>query len=88
MLAKDTVRLIVQFKDFQGNHIAPEDVSLKIYDINYQLLETITEGVVNDSQGKFYYDYVATDSDFIFEFSGFYFGKPVLAREKVQVKFY
>lgn len=86
MIANDTVRLVVEFKDFNRNTIVPVDVTLKIYDKNKNLLETITDNIVQDGT-KYVYDYTATDSDFIFEFSGFYNDKIVLARQLVQVKF-
>lgn len=87
MIKNDTARLNVQFRDVNGNAITPENVVLKIYDKQENLTETITEGIVDLSQGNYFYDYTATDSDFIFEFSGFYFEKPVLARQLIQVKF-
>ncbi|MGI2326420.1 hypothetical protein [Planococcus sp. YIM B11945] len=86
MLKGDTARLCVSFKDFHGNAIDPEEVTLKIYDKQQLLSETITEGIVDLSQGSYYCDYTA-DSDFIFEFSGIYFGKPVLSRQEVKLKF-
>lgn len=87
MIAQDTIRLNVEFKDFNGNVIQPNDVKLKIYNTKKELLETITEGIVQE-RTKYYYDYLATDSDFIFEFSGFYNDKAVLSRQLVTVKFY
>lgn len=87
MIAQDTIRLNVEFKDFNGNVIQPNDVTLKIYNTKKELLETITEGIVQE-RTKYYYDYLATDSDFIFEFSGFYNDKAVLSRQLVTVKFY
>lgn len=86
MYSKDTARLIVSFKDFDGNAINPENVRLTVYDDKQVLTETITEGIINLSNGTYQYDYTA-DSDFIFEFSGIYFEKPVLARQLVKVKF-
>ncbi|MCJ7841771.1 hypothetical protein MUB24_12850 [Lederbergia sp. NSJ-179] len=87
MYAKDTVRLCVEFKDFDGNPINPENVKLTIYDTNQAVIEKITDGIVDNETGQYFYDYIAADSDFIFEFSGFYFDKPVLSRQLVQVKF-
>lgn len=86
MIANDTVRLVVEFKDFKGNTIFPNDVKLKIYDTQHKLIETITEGIIKQNN-QYYYDYTATDSDFIFEFSGFYNDKIVLSRQLVKVKF-
>lgn len=86
MLKGDTARLCVQFRDFNGNAINPEEVKLMIYDDKQLLTETIIEGIIDLSQGNYFYDYTA-DSDFIYEFSGTYFGKSVIVRQEVQVKF-
>ena len=87
MLAKDTIRLFVEFKDFDGKIIHPTNITLKIYDKKQNLIETITDNIIQETT-KYYYDYLATDSDFIFEFSGFYNDKAVLSRQLVTVKFY
>ncbi|MDJ0331729.1 hypothetical protein [Planococcus sp. S3-L1] len=87
MIKNDTARLNVQFRDVNGNAITPDNVVLKIYDKQENLIETITEGIIDLSQGNYFYDYTATNSDFIFEYHGYHFSKPVLARQLVQVKF-
>lgn len=100
MLRGDTVRLVVEFKDFDGKTIHPENVTLKIYDTKQKLIETITDNIQQDGtkyyydytatdqdNNKYYYDHTAADSDFIFEFSGFYNDKIVLSRQLVKVKF-
>lgn len=88
MFANDTVLLEVHFKDYQGNSINPEDIKLTIYSPDETLVEEITQEIINKSIGKYEYEYTATDSDFIFEFSGFFNEKKVLARQRVKVKFY
>lgn len=87
MFVNDTVRLVAQFRDFNGNAINPDNVKLTIYNKQQEIIETITEGITDNTQGNFHYNYVATNSDFIFEFSGFFNSKPVLSRQLVQVKF-
>jgi hypothetical protein len=88
VLKNDTVRLLVFFKDFDGNVIVPTDVKLTIYNKEETIIETITDGIINLSQGKYQYDYTdTTGSDFIFEFSGVFNSKPVLARQEINVKF-
>lgn len=87
MYTKDTVRLVVQFRDFSGNSIVPEDIKLVVYDSKQEILEKVTVGITDNGNGNYYYDYVAPDSDFIFEFSGIYNNKPVLSRQLIQVKF-
>lgn len=88
MFANDTVLLQVHFKDYEGKSINPSDIRLTIYSDDETLIEEITEGIINPSTGKYEYEYTATNSDFIFEFSGFFNGKKVLARQRVKVKFY
>ncbi|HJF32208.1 MAG TPA: hypothetical protein K8V56_10620 [Sporosarcina psychrophila] len=84
--SKDTIRLVVQFKDFNGISIVPQDIKLVIYDTKKEILETITTNIIQES-GSFYHDYETPDKDFIFEYSGFFNMKKVLARQKVMVKF-
>lgn len=87
MFTKDTVRLVVQFKDFNGTAINPDNVKLTIYDKQEEIIEEITDEIIDLSQGNYHYDYVAPEHDFIFEFSGVYNNKSVLARQLVQTKF-
>ena len=87
MFSKSTVRLVVQFKDFDGNKIIPEDIKLIIYDSKQEIQEEISAGIVDNGNGNFYYDFVAPEHDYIFEYSGVYHSKPVLARQQVSVKF-
>lgn len=88
MFAKDTILLSVQFKTFDGNKVTPNDVKLTIYDKQQTLIEEIIFGLATDGQGKFEYEYTdTTGSDFIFEFSGVFNEKPILARQEVNVKF-
>lgn len=86
MFTQDTIRLVVEFKDFDRNVISPDNVTLTIYDESQNIIEVITDDIVQDKT-KYYYDYQAIDSDFIFEFSGFYNAKKVLARQLVKTKF-
>lgn len=87
MFTKDTVRLVVQFRDFVGKAIEPTNVKLTIYDNSEVLLEEITLDIIDIGNGSYQYDYVAPEHDFIYEFSGVYQNKPVLARQLVQTKF-
>lgn len=88
MFAKDTILLQVQFKTFDGNKVTPENVKLTIYDKQQTVIEEINYGLTTDGLGKFEYEYTdTTGSDFIFEFSGVFNEKPILARQEVKVKF-
>jgi len=87
----DTVRLIVNFVDFDGNMIDPTDIELKIYDSNEQLKETITiDDTCKQSTGVYQYDYPTPDDtqgDLIFEFRGMFSGKPILSRGRIKGEF-
>lgn len=86
MFSKDTARLVVNFKDFDGNSIKPEDVTLTIYNEMEEIVETITENIVEVIDG-YYFDYVLPEHDFTFEFKGTFNEFPVLARQLVKTKF-
>jgi len=89
-LAGDTVRFRCHFKTFDGQSVEPTDVKLTIYDSQKQLIE---EFILDDSHkenvGIFYFDYVLpmNQSEIIFEFSGVYNNKPILARESLKIEF-
>ncbi|MFB5088634.1 hypothetical protein PGC35_15740 [Psychrobacillus sp. PGGUH221] len=88
MFKNDTIRLIVQFRTFDGNKVTPDDVKLTIYDKQENVIQEITYGLSTDGLGKYEYDYTdSTGKDFIFEYSGFFNEKRILARESVNVKF-
>lgn len=88
MFTSDTVRLKVKFRDFDGNVINPTEVKLVIYNKQEEVVQTITDGIVDLTQGNYQYDYTdTTGSDFIFEFSGVFNSKSVLARQAVEIKF-
>lgn len=88
MFKNDTVRLKVKFRDFDGNVINPTEIKLVIYNKQEEVVQTITDGIVDLTQGNYQYDYTdTTGSDFIFEFSGVFNSKSVLARQVVEIKF-
>ena len=76
MFVKDTVRLKAEFRDFDGNLVSPDDVSLVIYDINYEIIEEI-ENITPVETGKYEYDYVLEDGATFFKFEGELDGNPV-----------
>lgn len=85
MFTKDTIRLVVAFRDFNGHTINPTDIKLTIFDADEAQLELIETNIIRDTD-KYYYDYVS-QQDFTFEFSGIHNGLPVLARQFVKTKF-
>lgn len=88
MYQGDTIRLKVNFKTFNGQSVDPTEIKLTIYKTDKTVVETITD-LVQEGTGQYYYDYSPAIelSEFIFEFSGRYNNKPILVRDKVQVKF-
>jgi len=87
MFTRDTVRLVVQFRDFKGNNIVPDEVKLTIFNTDKTVVEEVIEGIIDNTQGNFHFDYVAPEHDFIFEFSGIYDNRPVLARQTITTEF-
>ena len=87
----DSVRLQCHFKTFSGVSINPDNVELVIYDKAKNIIETIPITDENKTAtGQYYYDYVVPDDIdeyFIFEYRGIHNTKPILAREKVNIKF-
>uniref|UniRef100_C5D6Y1 Uncharacterized protein n=1 Tax=Geobacillus sp. (strain WCH70) TaxID=471223 RepID=C5D6Y1_GEOSW len=89
-LAGDTVRFRCHFKTFDGQSVEPTDVKLTIYNTNKQQIEQITLDDTNKKNvGVYFYDYILpmNQSEIIFEFSGIYNNKPILARGSVKIRF-
>lgn len=86
-LIGNTVRLKAEFKDFNGEHVSPENVILRIYDRHKkQVGEDIP--VSPSDVGKYLYDYVIPDvfGTLYFEFVGTIGGLPVLGRATIDKK--
>lgn len=87
----DTVRLEVQFMDFDGIKVEATGVTLNIYDENNVALQSISLSSANrQGIGEYYYDYEIpyTVSDYIvYEFAGTHRERTILARDKVKVDF-
>lgn len=82
----DTVKLGVTFYSWAGSPVnADEDVTLKIYDKEENLIETITEGIDNIDTGQYQYDYTIPDGFgyLVYEFSCDIGGKTALRRDRV-----
>ena len=84
-LIGDTIRLKAEFKDFNGEHVSPENVILRIYNgYKKQVGEDIP--VLPSDVGKYQYDYVIP-KDVIgllyFEFVGTIGGLPILGRATI-----
>ncbi len=80
-LVGNTVRLKAEFRDFNGEHVSPDNVILRIYDgYKKQVSEDIP--VLPTSLGKYQYDYVIPDviGPLYFEFVGTIGGLPILGR--------
>lgn len=91
MLSGDTIRIKVHFKTFTGDSVDPTEISLKIYDKDKNLIEEIPINDTNKiTEGVYFYDYFPapemTDY-FYFEFIGQHNNLPILARDKVEIRF-
>lgn len=70
----DTVRLIVEFYDFNGNPIDPTDITITIENKQREVLVeepiTVADKVLNSAGltevGKYYYDYTPTETGIIY----------------------
>lgn len=90
MIQGDTIQLRVNFKNFKGNLIDPENVKLTIYKSDKTQIEQIAiTDSDKESVGVYFYDYTPASelNEFIFEFAGSYISKPILARGRVELKF-
>jgi hypothetical protein len=84
-LIGNTVRLKAEFRDFNGEHVSPENVALRIYDgYKKQVGEDIP--VLPSNVGKYEYDYVIPGDvigPIYFEFAGTIGGLPILGRATI-----
>jgi phage tail sheath gpL-like len=93
-LIGNTVRLKAEFKDFNGEHVSPENVILRIYNAyKKQVGEDIP--VSPSDVGKYQYDYIipgvvktgnSIAGTLYFEFVGTIGGLPVLGRATIDKK--
>ena len=83
-LTGDTVKLHVEFNDFDGNLIDPTQITLKIYDINQTLISGPTEINATDkiSTGIYEHNYIIPDQQttIYYEFTGNPSGLQAVAR--------
>ncbi|GIO22488.1 hypothetical protein [Oceanobacillus sp. J11TS1] len=89
ILTGDTVRLICNFKRFDGQAIDPKNITLTIYDSNRKQIEQFSLDDSNRKDvGLYFYDYVVPDElEIIFEFKGIYSFFPVVVRDSFTTKF-
>jgi hypothetical protein len=92
----NTVRIEIEFLDFDNNPAEPTNITFKIYDIKY--VELSSNDLTSDNKasnsngdiipGKYFIDHVfVTIGSFYIEFLGYINGKPTVKREKVNVVF-
>jgi len=87
VLINDTVRLKVYFKTFDGIAVDPTNITLKIYDDNQQILETISIDDTNKiNVGIYFYDYIipSGEGDIYFEFAGLVNNLPIVTRKLIK----
>jgi hypothetical protein len=79
----NTVRLIGEFYDFEGNLIDPQIVKVAIYDYKHNLIQEVVVGQSSKlSKGIYYFDYVTKNGNnkIIYEWYGEIDGRPSLDR--------
>lgn len=86
----NTVRLLGEFYDFNGELKDPQLIKVVIYDYKYNIVDTVPIGDANRlSVGKYYYDFsTKKESDkYIYEWYGEIDGNPSLDRRVFMTKF-
>lgn len=84
----DTARLYVEFKDFEGNTIHPDTVTITIYHEDETVFKTITNDKITKHDDSYFYDYTHKEpTNYIYEFNGKYKNLPIVARAHVNVIF-
>ena len=86
----DTVRLIVNFRTFDGQAIDPDNVTLTIYDeTETQIEQFILDDTNRKDVGIFFYDYVTPDvqQELIYEFKGVHNHNPIIVRDSIETSF-
>lgn len=79
----DTIKLQVEFYDWDGNLATPTATTLKIYDIRKTEILQATPILVG--VGKYEYEYTIPQlpgNMFYYEFSGILEGAPIVSRKK------
>ncbi len=75
---RDTVRLNVEFRNFDDALVSPDNVKLLIYGSGRKLIDTI-ENIAPVSTGKYICDYTVTiEGPVYYEFEGVVDGKPIV----------
>ncbi|MBU8908489.1 hypothetical protein [Desertibacillus haloalkaliphilus] len=84
----NTVRLLVEFKDWDNQPVDPDLVKLIILDNSYKKVEENSVGPANRlGEGMYYFDYVTKEAgDYIYEWYAEIDGTPSLKRERIFVR--
>lgn len=80
----NTLRLRFEFRTFEGQYADPEEIVLRIKELNrIQLLETMITAGYRIDIGIYEYDYVIPNGDapLLFEISAILEGAPVVSRK-------
>lgn len=86
----DTVRLQVNFKDFDDIAVSPSNIKLTIFDVNKNQIDQYDIDDTNKvKEGVYFYDYILPDNktEIVFEFKGVHKEKPILTRGIIPIKF-
>lgn len=87
----NTLRIEVEFYDFDNQPVEPINVNFKVYDVRYNELSCnplTVNNKIRDSIGKYFIDHVFEQTGTYFiEFIGYVNDKPTLKRDKIVVVF-
>lgn len=87
----DTIRLMVKFKDLYDKEVEAEDVYLNIYDNQDIAIASIPlNSKYRLGIGEYFYDWTipyGVDDYITYEFTGTHRGMPILARERISIRF-
>jgi len=85
----NTIRFEVQFYDFDGAPINPQNVALRVYNQKYVEIHLGIGIPVSGATGKYFYDYETEKKEqrLIYEWSAEIDGKPSLRRDEFMTKF-
>lgn len=88
----NTIKLRVEFKDFNSDYIDPDDITFAVYDSRKQLVGGVVPitAVHKIDAGIYEVNYTIPEgtTDLMYEFKGFMDGLPTVIRGKVTREWY
>jgi hypothetical protein len=85
----DTIRLKARIKDYAGNLIDPDTLTFSMYQLNEEPLWSEEVDLVKNkiTTGEYYFDVIAEEGTFIFEWHAVKNDKPYKKRDTIQSNF-